>query len=92
MSNPPQAKFTSYPPMKIQKTTRLSLKDAQPTLAKFLERTNTKPHLHPDAWLATEGVRWGSKGGPNGGWAIHHLKRIEAGMRGVSLMPESREE
>ncbi|CAK1368150.1 uncharacterized protein RHO25_012659 [Cercospora beticola] len=92
MSNPPQVKCNSYPPMKIQKTTQLSVKDAQPILAKFLERTKTRPHLHPDAWLATEGVRWGSKGGPNGGWAIHHLKRIETGMRGVSLMPESREE
>lgn len=78
--------------MKILKSAQISQKDAQPILAKFLERTKTKPHLHPDAWLATEGVRWGPKGGPNGGWAIHHLQRIEAGMRGVNLMPESKEE
>ncbi|USW57972.1 hypothetical protein Slin15195_G112910 [Septoria linicola] len=87
-----QARFISDPPMRIHKATQITQKAAQPLLAKFLERTKTKPHLHPDAWLATEGVRWGPKGGPNGGWAIHHLKRIESGLQGVSLMPESKEE
>ncbi|EME80041.1 uncharacterized protein MYCFIDRAFT_216077 [Pseudocercospora fijiensis CIRAD86] len=83
---------TAFPPMRVHKTKRISTKQAQPIIAAYIERSKKKPSLHPDAWLATDGIRFGPKGGPSGGWAIHHLKRIEAGMRGESLMPESKDE
>ncbi|KXS99967.1 hypothetical protein AC578_814 [Pseudocercospora eumusae] len=83
---------TAFPPMRVHKTRRISTKQAQPIIAAYIERSKKKPSLHPDAWLAIDGIRFGPKGGPSGGWAIHHLKRIEAGMRGESLMPESKDD
>ncbi|KAF7190371.1 hypothetical protein HII31_08289 [Pseudocercospora fuligena] len=83
---------TAYPPMRVHKTKRIPTKQAQPIIAAYIERSKKRPSLHPDAWLAVDGIRFGPKGGPSGGWAIHHLKRIEAGMRGESLMPESKDE
>jgi hypothetical protein len=78
--------------MRMHRVETITPQDAQPFLAQYLKRSEKKPALHPDAWLATEGVRFGPRGGPTGGWAVHHLRRIEAGLRGESLLPESREE
>ncbi|KXT09827.1 hypothetical protein AC579_9304 [Pseudocercospora musae] len=83
---------TAFPPMRVHKTKRMSTKQAQRIIAAYIERSKKKPSLHPDAWLAVDGIRFAPNGGSSGGWAIHHLKRIEAGMRGESLMPESKDE
>lgn len=85
---------SAFPPTKHHPhlTVRLTTADAQPRLATYLEKSRKAPWMHPDAWLASEGVRHGPKSGPSGGWAIHHLRRIEAGLRGENLDPESKEE
>lgn len=73
-------------------TKELTAGEAAAPLAEFLERSRQAPWMHPDAWLSTDGVRHGPKSGPSGGWAIHHLRRIEAGLRGESLVAETKEE
>ncbi|KAF2166599.1 hypothetical protein M409DRAFT_54930 [Zasmidium cellare ATCC 36951] len=70
----------------------LTSEDASVSLADFLECSREAPWMHPDAWLSTDGVRHGPKSGPSGGWVIHHLRRIEAGLRGESLVAETKEE
>lgn len=70
----------------------LTAEEAAVPLADYLERSRQAPWMHPDAWLSTDGVRHGPKSGPSGGWAIHHLRRIEAGLRGESLVAETKEE
>lgn len=86
MSNKP------FPPLVHHKTTYLQPADAAKSLAAYLEKSRKCAHLHPDAWLDPTGIRFGPKSGPNGGWAIHHLRRIEAGLRGESLAVESRDD
>lgn len=61
-------------------------------MASFLQRSTQNAWMHPDAWLSTDGVRHGPKSGPSGGWAIHHLRRIETGLRGESLPTETKED
>lgn len=82
---------TSYPPayQHPQLTQPLTPSSAQQQLANFLAQTRRKPYLHPDALLLTSGVAYSAHSGPNGGLALHYLRRIEAGLRGESLMAES---
>ncbi|TKA61849.1 hypothetical protein B0A55_11551 [Friedmanniomyces simplex] len=84
----------SYPPIfhHASKTRRLTPTEAQIELADFLERTETQPYLHPDAQLSASGISFAAQSGPKGGLAIHHLKRIEAGLRGERLGEETTEE
>lgn len=91
MSNQPQ-KITIYPPLRVHTTTPLSAAEIQPLISAYLTQSLKKPCLHPDAWLRPEGVRHGFKGGPSGGFIMHHLRRIEAGLRGESLQPETTKE
>lgn len=85
---------TSYPPVvhhaNLNKT--LTPTAAQSQLASFLEKTSTQPHLHPDSLLSTTGITYSAHSGPSGGLAIHHLRRIEAGLRGENLVAETEEE
>lgn len=82
----------AYPPVVHHTAHSLPPPSASPQLASYLEKSLTRPYLHPDAWLSLEGVRHGPKSGPQGSWALHHLRRIEAGMRGELLAVESTEE
>ncbi|EME39247.1 hypothetical protein DOTSEDRAFT_56691 [Dothistroma septosporum NZE10] len=82
----------TFPPLVHHKTVYLQPADAAKSLAAYLEKSRKCAHLHPDAWLDPTGIRFGPKSGPNGGWAIHHLRRIEAGLRGESLAVESRDD
>lgn len=84
----------SYPPMRSHPhlTKRLTPAEAQQRLAAFLKRTETQPHLHPDAQLSANGIRFAAQSGPKGGLALHHLRRIEAGLRGENLVAETAEE
>lgn len=72
-------------------TKRLTSQEAQQQLAAFLKRTETQPHLHPDAQLSASGIRFAAQTGPAGGLQLHHLRRIEAGLRGESLIAETAE-
>lgn len=93
MSNQPQ-RITTFPPTVIHHhlTKSLTASEAEPLLSNYLSASLDSPHLHPDAWLYLEGVKFGPKSGPNGGWGIHHLRRIEAGLRGETLEAESKED
>lgn len=71
---------------------RLSPTTAQTTLSAFLAQTRTKAHLHPDALLSSTGIQFSANSGPTGGLALHHLQRIEAGLRGENLVQETQEE
>ena len=84
----------SYPPIRYHPalTTLISPQIAQKNLAAYLARTPLHPHLHPDALLSAAGAAFSAQSGPIGGLAIHHLKRIEAGLRGENLIAESKEE
>jgi len=85
---------TSYPPTHHHPhlTTPLTPSAAQAQLAAFLSKTQSKPYLHPDALLSTSGITYSAQSGPTGGLAIHHLKRIEAGLRGENLIAETADE
>lgn len=85
---------TSYPPTHHHNalTKSLSPAEAQTQLAAFLEKTSTQPHLHPDSLLSSTGITYSAHSGPSGGLAIHHLRRIEAGLRGENLVQETEEE
>lgn len=85
---------TAYPPVVHHDhlTRTLDPATAQSQLASFLEKTSTQPHLHPDSLLSTTGITYSAHSGPSGGLAIHHLRRIEAGLRGEELVVETEEE
>ncbi|KAH9845347.1 hypothetical protein Tdes44962_MAKER06704 [Teratosphaeria destructans] len=85
---------TSFPPIHHHPRLTKPLKpaDAQKQLAAFLAQTSTKAYLHPDAILSASGIQYSAQSGPNGGLAIHHLRRMEAGLRGENLIAESAEE
>ncbi|KAK4889576.1 hypothetical protein LTR27_011654 [Elasticomyces elasticus] len=77
----------AYPPIfhHPSLTTRLSPTQTQLQLASFLSLTENSPYLHPDAQLSTSGITFAAQSGPKGGIALHHLRRIEAGLRGERL-------
>ncbi|KAK5675912.1 hypothetical protein LTS10_011644 [Elasticomyces elasticus] len=77
----------AYPPIfhHPPSTTRLSPTQTQLQLASFLSLTASAPYLHPDAQLSTSGITFAAQSGPKGGIALHHLRRIEAGLRGERL-------
>jgi hypothetical protein len=82
-----------YPP--IQHPTGPVVLDptaAQIQLSAFLSQTRSKAHLHPDALLSSTGIQFSANSGPTGGLALHHLQRIEAGLRGENLVQETQEE
>lgn len=85
---------TSYPPTHhhASLTTHLSPSAAQTHLAAFLDKTSTQPHLHPDSLLSITGVTYSAHSGPSGGLALHHLRRIEAGLRGEELGAETEDD
>jgi hypothetical protein len=87
------ASRTVYPPMQHPTgPQRLTPQTAQSQLSTFLAQTATKPHLHPDALLSSTGIQFSANSGPTGGLALHHLSRIEAGLRGENLVQETQEE
>ncbi|KAI6879859.1 hypothetical protein KC360_g4307 [Hortaea werneckii] len=84
----------SDPPTRHHPALTKSLKPAaaETKLAGFLEKTQTQPYLHPDAQLSLAGITYSAQSGPTGGLAIHHLKRINAGLKGENLVAETADE
>ncbi|RMZ04790.1 hypothetical protein D0864_01447 [Hortaea werneckii] len=84
----------SDPPTRHHPALTKSLKPAaaETKLAGFLEKTQTQPYLHPDAQLSLAGITYSAQSGPTGGLAIHHLKRIDAGLKGENLVAETADE
>lgn len=83
---------TSYPPIHHHTSKPIPPSEAQAHLAAFLAQTSSRPYLHPDAVLSAGEIRYPAHAGPGGGLALHHLRRIEAGLRGENLVAETREE
>ncbi|KAK4552994.1 hypothetical protein LTR86_009918 [Recurvomyces mirabilis] len=85
---------TAYPPTHLHatKTTHLNPSQAQETLATFLANLEQHAYLHPDAQLSSSGIAFAAQSGSKGGIAVHHLRRIEAGLRGENLAVESFED
>jgi hypothetical protein len=82
-----------YPPMQHPTSPEtLDPTAAQSQLAAFLSQTRSKAHLHPDALLSSTGIQFSANSGPTGGLALHHLQRIEAGLRGENLVQETQDE
>ena len=61
---------------------QISPHEAQKSMAKFLAKSRSNPYMHPDSFLHKSGIRFAIGSGPSGGVALHHLRRIEAGLRG----------
>ena len=71
---------------------QISPADAQRSLAKYLTKSRSHPYMHPDSFLANSGIRFAIGSGPSGGVALHHLRRIEAGLRGEYREKETPEQ
>lgn len=56
----------AFSPMVNHTEIRVAPQDVQPKLATYLKKSTKKPFLHPDAWLGSEGVRFGPRGGATG--------------------------
>ncbi|KAF2720244.1 hypothetical protein K431DRAFT_270934 [Polychaeton citri CBS 116435] len=85
---------TVYPPTHVHASFTKAVKpsEAQAQLSSFLELTKTNAYLHPDSVLYVNGPQFSATTGQNGGLALHHLRRIEAGLRGESLVAETADE
>lgn len=83
---------TAFPPSYHHATKVVTPEDAREQLAAFLAKTPTTAYLHPDAILSQNGIQYPAQSGPQGGLALHHLRRIEAGLRGENLIAESKED
>jgi hypothetical protein len=79
---------TPYPPCHSHPSTRISPKDALSSLTAFIAASETTPWLHPDARITPDEIKYSTNGGPQGGIAMHHLRRIEKGLNGEILAPE----
>lgn len=83
----------AHPPSHTHRPTKIvSPSEAQKLLSVYLSQSESTPHLHPDSTLSRTGVLFSATSGPTGGLAMHHLRRIEAGLRGENLGIESEEE
>jgi hypothetical protein len=71
---------------------QISPESAQQSVAKYLTRSESRPYMHPDSFLASTGIRFAIGSGPKGGIALHHIRRIEAGLRGEYLEKETPEQ
>ncbi|KAI9838781.1 MAG: hypothetical protein M1838_004496 [Thelocarpon superellum] len=74
---------TAFPPHRTHHRERVSTESALGLLQTYLAQTETTPYLHPDARLAESGPHL--MGEEDGGLALHHLRRVEAGLRGERL-------
>jgi hypothetical protein len=84
---------TVDPPFKHQRhPIQISPTESQKSIANFLKRSQSKPYLHPDSFLSNTGIRFAIGISPKGGIALHHLRRIEAGLQGEVLEKQTAEE
>ncbi|KXL48592.1 hypothetical protein M433DRAFT_130163 [Acidomyces richmondensis BFW] len=73
-------------------TRSLTPSAAQALLGKYLLDSQTTPWRHPDSLLRASGIAFPPHAGPQGGLALHHLRRIAAGLRGENLVTETVDE
>lgn len=70
----------------------LSSHDAQQWIASYLDRSESKPYMHPECFLSTAGIRFAIGLGPKGGPQIYELRRFEAGLRGEVVEKKTAEQ
>jgi hypothetical protein len=75
---------TAYPSIVHHRTYRVDPSTALSLLQDYLTESSTSPHLHPDAILTERGPQL-SGSSEEGGLTLHHLRRVEAGLRGERL-------
>ncbi len=54
----------------------------------YVTNSEFHSHLHPDALITPDGIKFSSNGGAIGGPVLQNLRRITAGLRGEVLEPE----
>ena len=74
---------TAHPPQYELKSHPVLPEAALGMLQTYLAATRHAPHLHPDALLTERGPQLAAS--EEGGLALHHLRRVEAGLRGERL-------
>lgn len=72
----------------MQSSAPVSSDDALASLSAFISASESTPWLHPDARITPEDIKYSANGGPQGGIILHHLRRIEKGLKGEILAPE----
>ena len=85
------ATLTPYPPHHPQSATRITPAAALANISSYLALSETVPHLHPDAQLNPESIKFSTTGGPSGGLVLHNLRRVEKGLNGELLAPDEDE-
>lgn len=80
---------TPYPPSRSRAAAPISPEDALSSLSAFISASESTPWLHPDARITPDEIKYSTNGGPQGGIVLHHLRRIEKGLRGEILAPEA---
>ncbi|MCJ1406715.1 hypothetical protein MMC19_000782 [Ptychographa xylographoides] len=78
------ASYISFPPHRLHSSTQIAPSQALHLISAYLEAATTEAYLQPNA-LLTEGGAESATSGPNTGLTLHHLKRVEAGLRGEHL-------
>ena len=74
---------TSYPPHVLHASAPVSPKEALELLQNYLSDCETQAWLHPDAILTESGPQVAQT--MAGGFTLHNLRRVEAGLRGERL-------
>ena len=87
-----RAPLPDPPCIHLTEPEQISPDEAQASIAKFLQRSESRPYMHPDSFLVNTGIRFAMGSGPRGGIAFHHLRRVEAGLRGEVLEQETPEQ
>jgi hypothetical protein len=75
---------TAYPPTVHHGSTRVDPSTALSLLQSYLDESSRSAYLHPDALLTELGPQL-SGSSEEGGLTLHHLRRVEAGLRGERL-------
>ncbi|KAI9797031.1 MAG: hypothetical protein M1833_005864 [Piccolia ochrophora] len=77
-----------YPPtISLGPASRISPSEALEQIQRYLEAAKTTHSLHPDALLTERGPELASSS-ERGGLTLHHLRRVEAGLRGERISGE----
>jgi hypothetical protein len=77
-----------YHPQRLHSTTQLHPSQVLEDVTSYLDAASSNPSLHPDAQLTESGPVTVSNG-ESLGLALHHLQRLQSGLRGERLVPDA---
>ncbi|MCJ1386728.1 hypothetical protein MMC17_009854 [Xylographa soralifera] len=81
------ALLNSFPPHRLHSSRQVAPSEALSLLSSYLVAATEQPYLQPNV-LLTEGGPVSATSGPNTGLTLHHLQRVQAGLRGEHLSVE----